>query len=467
MLERHARVEGSRFIVGEQSYTTLVIPEHKLFLPNTEALIAAFRANGGRVITPAEAEENPIINAPEITYTRREYPDFTFHYFVNSNNKEIKTRINASGFALDIASGEKLPFDGTYTFPPYGSLVLIDDGTPVSAPIASLDGEALDLTGDFQVISATENALTLDKCTYWFDGVLQAEDSYVLNVANRAYALERGTDIRCLFKANLAYLPKPLYLAVETPEIFRILVNGREIDKTVVGFFRDKAFQKIDITDYVTLGENTIELLVHFVESDVVYENLRKSRIFESEKNRLTYDMEIEAMYLVGDFGVACDGTYTPGERDANFFDGSFTIVEPPKSVKLQNIEKQGFPFFAGTLTVQKTFDLKDSNYKLSFTKKGINVVGVTVNGKKVDTFLWAPYEADLSAFLAEGENVVEFTLLNNLRNLLGPHHHPDGELFAVGPNNFFDEPCIWTSYTQAPFHAAYSFVETSLNTEK
>ena len=463
MLERHARVEGDKLIVGEQTYTTLVIPEHKVFLENTEKLIAEFKANGGKVITPAEAPENPIIDSPEVTYTRREYPDFTFHYFVNSNNKEIKTKINAGGFALDIATGEKLPFDGSYTFPAYGSLVLIDDGTPVSAPIAPIAGEALDLSGDFEVVSATENALTLDKCDYWFDGVLQGEDSYVLNVANRAYALEHGTDIRCLFKANLAYLPKPLYLAVETPEIFRILVNGREIDKTVVGSFRDKAFRKIDITEYVTLGENTIELLVHFVESDVVYENLRKSRIFESEKNKLTYDMEIEAMYLVGDFGVAANGAYTPGERDASFFDGSFTIVEPPKSVKLQNIEKQGFPFFAGTLKVAKKLDLCDTNKKLAFQKKGINVVGVTVNGKKVDTYLWAPYEADLSDLLAEGENVVEFTLLNNLRNLLGPHHHPDGELYAVGPNSFFDEPCIWNSYTQSPFHKAYSFVETSI----
>ena len=84
-----------------------------------------------------------------------------------------------------------------------------------------------------------------------------------------------------------------------------------------------------------------------------------------------------------------------------------------------------------------------------------------------MDTYLWAPYEADLSGLLKDGANVVEFTLLNNLRNLLGPHHHPDGELYAVGPNSFFDEPCIWNSYTQSPFHKAYSFVETSILGDK
>ena len=44
---------------------------------------------------------------------------------------------------------------------------------------------------------------------------------------------------------------------------------------------------------------------------------------------------------------------------------------------------------------------------------------------------------------------------------------HYYGELYAVGPNSFFDEPCIWNSYTQSPFHGAYSFVETSILGDK
>jgi hypothetical protein len=43
----------------------------------------------------------------------------------------------------------------------------------------------------------------------------------------------------------------------------------------------------------------------------------------------------------------------------------------------------------------------------------------------------------DIAGALREGENALKITLVNSLRNLLGPHHHADGELTEVGPVSF------------------------------
>ena len=79
------------------------------------------------------------------------------------------------------------------------------------------------------VASMTDNALTLDTCTYWFDGVLQQENACVLNVAERAYELGRGVDIKCHFTFQAEVIPERIYLACETPEIFSIKLNGKEL----------------------------------------------------------------------------------------------------------------------------------------------------------------------------------------------------------------------------------------------
>ena len=457
MIERHRRVEGNKLIIGEMTYDTVVVTEHLRYLDYTEKLLAEFKANGGKIVTVDELEPNPIIDNPNITYATREFPDFTMHYFVNSTDSKQPATITKGSYVVNIVTGEKEKFTSDYTFPAYGSRVVIDDGTGDAAPTT------LDISGEWDVVNATENSLTLDKCTYWFDGELQQENGYILNVSTRAYALERAVNIKCQFKVDIEYIPEKLYLAVETPEIFKISVNGTEIDKTDCGYFSDQAFRKLDITKYVRLGENIIETEVLFDQSPETYENMRKAKIFESEKNKLTYDMEIESMYLVGDFGVRCNGSFERIPHSAYFYDGTFTVVAPTEKVTFRDIQKQGYAFFAGKLTVKRTFNLEDTNLKLSLCKKGVNAIHVKVNGKTLPTLMWAPYELDLSDVLVKGENEVEITIVNNLRNLLGPHHHVAGEIFFACPANFYDEGSVFTDYQSGFYTEKYSLVEISL----
>ena len=62
MMERHGRVDGGKLIIGEMSYSTVIIPDHIRFLPNTERLLDEFKAQGGHIVSVFDIEPNNIID---------------------------------------------------------------------------------------------------------------------------------------------------------------------------------------------------------------------------------------------------------------------------------------------------------------------------------------------------------------------------------------------------------------------
>ncbi len=468
LMERHAYVEDGALVIGKMRYTKIILPPHIAFLENTERLLAEFVVAGGQIVTPAELPPCKIVDDSRITYTRREFPDehMVIHYFVNSTEEPISTTVHCTGQVLDLATGELSPFDGRCDLPRWGSMVVIDDGTPLSLHQEMPVAPTVSLADEWQVVDATENALTLDRCTYYFDGELQEENGYILNVASRAIELGRPVDIRCCFTVFADALPTQLWLACETPEKFEITVNGCEIaTMTDHGYFCDRSFRRLDISGYMKTGKNVIETRTRFTQSNQVYEHLERAKHFESEKNKLTYDQEIEAMYLIGSFGVRCDGAWEEVDHYAAFFTGNFVLTTPPKAVTLSHLERQGYPFFAGALTLERTIVIKEDEPipSLQFEKRGLNVVRVSLDGSTQATLLWGPYKVTLPADLTPGEHRIRLTLVNNLRNLLGPHHHVAGELLGVAPPHFYGEPCIWNDYRGGHYTERYCFVEMGM----
>ncbi len=445
IMERHAKVEGGKLIIGEKSYSRIILPRHDVLFANTQKLLDEFKANGGVITTVDEIEYNNIIDIPEITYCERRCSDYNLYYFVNSTENTYDAHIAKGTKVLDPVTGELIGFDGCHTFKKYESLVVIDDFTERCPQQDKADLTAIDLGGKWSVEKCTDNVLTLDYCDYYFDGVLEEKNGYILNAMYRAIELGKPVNIKCEFKFKADTVPERLYLVCETPDIFEISVNGNIISKTDCGYFADKSFRKIDIASYVKPGENTITMNVDFAQSKEVYENIEKGKQFESEKNKLTFDMEIEQIYLVGDFAVDTRGIFEELDRDACRFKGEFVLTEPVKEITLTNIERQGFPFFAGDITVKKTFTADSVSMMLDFVKTGINVVKAKINGTEVSQFMWEPYTADVSELIHPGENEIELTLVNNLRNMQGPLHLEIGESYSVTPTTFYKEKCIWT----------------------
>lgn len=352
--------------------------------------------------------------------------------------------IGIKPYDMDIVTGELSDFDGKHTFRKYESLVVIDDRKGRSAMQVSKKLTPIDLSGEWEVKECSENILMLDYCDYYFDGEFEEETGYVLNAMHRAIDKGRPVNVRCDFKFNAEYIPEKLYLVCETPEIFDITLNDRIVDKTNCGYFLDKSFVKLDVSKLVVLGENIISMAVDFKQSEEVYENVEKAKRFESEKNKLTFDMEIEQIYLVGDFSVKTEGAFEELDRNACRYKGDFIIANSKEKITLQNIERQGFPFFAGELILKKQFTADSTEMQLDFDKCGINIVKAKINGKEIRQFMWEPYTADISEYIKKGNNEIELTLINNLRNMQGPFHLSDGESYLVTPTDFYKEKCVW-----------------------
>ncbi|MBS7298818.1 MAG: hypothetical protein KIG65_07020 [Eubacteriales bacterium] len=457
IMERHASVENGKLIIGEQSYSYVIDSACETVLPSTKVLIEEFKNQGGKVITAEEMPANDVCDNGEITYAKRTNDEYTVHYFVNTSRDRKTTNINVKGKKIDIYTGELVDFAKDYEFEPWGSLMVIEDETTVKE---SMKQDIIKVEGEFKISKPVQNAITLDYCDYYFDGELQEKNGYVLNIAERANALERPVKIHQDYHIKMNYLPKELFLVCETPEIFEIKVNGKTIDKTTCGYYIDKSFKKLDISKCIKIGENSISFDCDFKQSDEFYENRRNAFAFESEKNKLVYDMEIEPIYLLGEFSVKTDGDWEQLDKNAIRYFGCFEIDAPKDKVNVKNIEQQGYPFFCGEMTLTGEIEIAGKNPVIEFDVMGINAIRVKIG--KTEKVMLTDNRLSLAECEVIGKTNIEITLINNLRNILGPHHLRIGECYAVGPGTFFKEKCVWMQ-GDVDWHEGYCFVETGI----
>ena len=121
---------------------------------------------------------------------------------------------------------------------------------------------------------------------------------------------------------------------VEDMEKYGITVNGQEISVERQGYWKDKSFHRMSIKPWLVEGNNEITLSIDFSQPQKVYDVLFGQEVYETEKNKITYEVDI------------------------------------------------------------------------------------------------APY-------ITPGSNLIELKFYGSNRNLLGPHHHIDGECYNVGPDSF------------------------------
>jgi len=467
IMQRHAKVEAGKLVIGNQRYSYVVNPGCEVLLDSTEVLLEEFKQAGGILLSDESDMEalsqNVVVNQPGITYTKRCFEDCVVHYFVNSSDKRIEADVKVRGKQLDIYSGEWLEFHGTHSFEPWGSLVVAvsKKHTGTKEACEMVQPNIIKPEGMFELKECTLNTLTLDKCDYYFDGELQEKDGYVLNICERANTLGRLVQIHQEYCVQMDYIPNELYLVCETPEKFSVLVNGIKVDAKDEGYFVDKSFRKINISQFVKEGENQITFDCLFFQSPDIYENIEKAKVTEVERNKLVYDMEIEAAYLLGDFSVRTDGTWTELEHTGMRYEGSFVIDRPKEKLEVTHIEKQGYPFFAGEMVLEGEILVEGEEPILEFNRKGVNVVKVEING--MEKTMLTDNQLPLKEFGVSGRTKVKFTLINNLRNLLGPHHLEIGEDYAARPASFYKESCVWNIGLYKEWNDDYCFVDMSM----
>ncbi len=364
-----------------------------------------------------------------------------------------------------------------HKFPRRGSLALLafSDGNATAALKGVIrrpertDSNPLEaslLNGEWELMLLDPNALTLDVCDIWVDGELVAEQEHISVVQKRCLDRGRAVDLTLRFTVEVApdYSGGDLHLVVERPETFDISVNGETVAQQDQGYYRDKSFRKIPISGMLRPGTNAITLHTLFQQSPQVYENLERAQVFEAEKNKLTYDSEIEAIYLIGAFGVRTPGTFEAMPRKALCYSGPFVLGAVPERAPIEDLTRHGLPFFNGRVRLTRHITLgNDAAQKrcFRFEEAMAQIVKLTVNGEDVREWLWRPFQADLTGLLRAGDNELCIELTNGLRNLLGPHHLPEGESYAVHPGLFFKEPNVWGHVPH--WNEDYCFVEFGL----
>ncbi|MFS0868494.1 glycosyl hydrolase [Paenibacillus xylanilyticus] len=331
------------------------------------------------------------------------------------------------------------------------------------------------LNTDWKIHDMDENSLTLDMCRYRLEHGEWSTEMPLVFIQEELQKIGSAVNIELEFCINLAFDPtdgREMFLVLETPEKVRIVVNDKEVASNSCGWWRDIAFKKIDIRGCLRYGRNRIRFILDFWNSSETYEAMERAGQFESEANKLTLDTELESIYIVGDFAVASESAYVDGQLGVMYTDGPFMLTEYPGIFSIEDdLVSQGLPFFAGSIRLTQTVSVRSddqASWLWQFgSKPNAIITQLKINGEEVHTFLWEPYEVDITKFLRSGDNFIELQLTNSCRNLLGPHHHIKGEPLKVGPDSFKDK-AGWTDKDLDKdthiFQSRYAFVQFGLS---
>ncbi|MEK4978367.1 glycosyl hydrolase [Bacillus sp. FSL K6-6540] len=517
IMERHGKVAGGRFIVGEVGYRVVVIPPCVTLNKVTVKLLHQFILQGGtliafepypylingercedimRVVDAAMKPDmsrlslvkmltdtvsppisvtdgigNPIIS-DMVNVQTLELDGSYLYYLVNSGEERYPDTVvtihrKGSPFLIHLESGAIEPLnhkampDGirlNLTLHPAQSYMIrvvpdheeLNDSVTVTEQHA--EGQILPLGERWRIDYIDKNSLTLDTCRYRVEQGEWSKPRPLIFIQEELLKIGAPVQIELEFEVAVAFDPlmkRELYLVLENPEKTKIQVNGNEVASHSCGWWRDVAFKKLDITGCLQHGRNTIRLALNFWNSPETYAAIKRANQFESEANKLTFDSELESVYIIGDFAVTSESPFVDGGDGVLFSDGPFILSERPHECSLaEDLVSQGLPFFAGSLRLAQTVSIcLDNRAKWLWrfdARPNAIVTRLTINGQEIHTFLWEPYEVDISEYLISGENLIELELIGSCRNLLGPHHHVKGEPLKVGPDSFKNKPG-WT----------------------
>ncbi len=251
------------------------------------------------------------------------------------------------------------------------------------------------------------------------------------------------------FRCSLEEIPGNCFLVVEQPAMHRLItVNSLPVTFEEARSMIDRTFRAAAIAPLLKKGENLIRMELDF-----------KAPLPGSARPEERYGTEIENIYLAGDFSVtALSPSVTLNSQRNQSPDMKKRIVHQARAFVITaensrfsgNLAPEGYPFYAGAFELSQSFNWEGQRegirYFLEFPDLESVVTVVEMNGVVADTLAWAPFRTEITHLLKPGMNELKVTLVNSLRNLLGPHHHPAGELIRVGPDSFtgaggFPEP--------------------------
>jgi len=501
ILERHASVAKGELRVGRGRYRLVIVPDATNLRRSTVQLLARFKRCGGRILfagrvpqfVDGDASDEVVRLAKRclraepgkgrgraalrraldpklevlaaggkdaasiLAQWRRVGKDHVF-FFVNVDPKRtVKARVRlpvgGTPIRLDPETGAWWQAKGRrqgrrttvlHTFEPRQSLLLVVPGgkkkpKAPAEPAPSRRGRALG--GAWRLWRRDPNVLVLDKAAWRTDEGEYSEPTYLMDIEHDL--VRRGVDepimLRFEFQCAIRDLKgRRFELVLEQPERHEMWFGGMRAPLNDAGPWWDSAFRRVDVTPFIRRGTNVIELR----RSWAIHPQTRSALVGQGsgwEKHTAYPQVELEAVYLVGDFGVRFTGGTRRSARGSRWFRGRAKMVEEPASAAGTDLGRVGYPFFAGRMTLEREILVKKPSPRAVLRLPAFAAItaSVAVNGQEAGTVWKPPYTVPVGGLLVPGRNHVAVTLTTSLRNVLGPLHHADGELYGVGPGSF------------------------------
>ncbi len=272
------------------------------------------------------------------------------------------------------------------------------------------------------------NALVLDQCEYALDDEPWQAADHILR-ADNAMRVKAGLPIRngdqvqpwmtpaepALHTAHLRYRfysemeAEGLLLAVEQPENAKITLNGQEVDTAPVGWYVDEDIRTLRLPG-VRKGENILLMDVP-----------------------LTRRTNLEWMYILGTFGVK-----VAGQR--------LTLTEAPAQIVLDDLTRQGLPFYTGNVTYRFEVDCGQDKPAawVHIPHMGAPVASVRLDGAELGCIAWQPNCIALPD-MAAGKHLLEVVAYGSRYNGFGTLHNANPNYKWYGPEAYRTTGDEWT----------------------
>lgn len=187
------------------------------------------------------------------------------------------------------------------------------------------------------------------------------------------------------FTFTVTALPKEaVYVALEEREAIQIFCNGTACTKDH-GWFKDRSIQMVQLEN-LQQGVNTLLLdIAHY-----------------------SHEMELEDIYICGDFAVDLQGR----------------IVEEPKTLRFGDWCLQGYPYYAGSMIYHFEFVCDAGTARIQLGETHATLVIAKVNGGEPVYIPWQAANGP-EVTLQQGRNILDIEVVGSNRNLFGPLHQP------------------------------------------
>jgi hypothetical protein len=416
---RTAGVEDGKIRIRDEEYDVL-IASHYALEGMAGDVLRAFEEQGGKWIAPPLGDREAVsaalgselkrlitpdveISSPDLRYIHRKCADQHVYFFANTSDKPVRAELSlettgeaelwdqetgAVGPASDVRiAGGRLAIG--HDFAAYGSAVYVikpGRGTREARAVVSRH-EMMTLPDEWRFSTEEPNALVLSN---W-------QINYRVHGA--------GCDYTYVSSFNCEFVPERLLLMLDDVEYRASLMGGMDLticvndevwNRPAFGWYLDKGFKTLDISEAVQPGENRIEIVI-------------KHSAWSGQPLLLN-----SPPALLGDF--ACDTQ-------------SSTLRKPASQVASSSWTEFGYPFFSGTGVYTQSFEIGQlpKGRVLVGVEAVRDCVEIMVNGVSAGVRLWQPWEADITDLIKPGSNELSIKVTNSMANFIEAKTQPSG----------------------------------------